>query len=207
MKSKIIMMLVAVAFLGLETSIAAQDGGGRHVRKHKANKEAAAKDNAEKNRENNVDKRQANQEKRIQQGIDKGYLTPEETKSLQDQQNKIAAMESTYKADGKLTKDEMSSLRDSLNVASANIWAEKHNADGKQMPVCRLGKDVYAKDSFTSVMANQNMTGTDAKALTGDFRKMLGIKNSLANDNLSADQRAQKQTEYNDLLNKYFEVK
>jgi len=129
MKNKIVMMIVAVAFLGLETSIAAQDGGGRHVRKHKANKEAAAKDNAEKNRENNVDKRQANQEKRIQQGIDKGYLTPEETKSLQDQQNKIAAMESSYKADGKLTKDEMSSLRDSLNVASANIWAEKHNAE------------------------------------------------------------------------------
>ena len=220
MKNKIIMMLVAVAFLGLETSIAAQDGGGRHVKKHKNAKETVekasknrqddngtAKKDSENKRENNVDKRQANQEKRIQQGIDKGYLTPEETKSLQDQQNKIAAMESTYKADGKLTKDEMSSLRDSLNVASANIWAEKHNADGKQMPVCRLGKDVYAKDSFTGAMANQNMTGADAKALTGDFRKMLGIKNSLANDSLTADQRAQKQTEYNDLLNKYFEVR
>ncbi len=161
----------------------------------------------ENKRENNVDKRQDNQEKRIQHGIDKGYLTPEETKSLKDEQQKISDMESSYKSDGKLTGDEMKSLRGELNVASANIWAEKHDTDGNQMAAYRFGKNVFAKDSFTSQMANQNMTGADAKALTSDFRKMMGLKNSLANDNLSAEARAQKQSEYDTLLNKYFEVR
>lgn len=163
--------------------------------------------NNEKKHDAAVDKREDNQAKRIQHGVNKGYLTPEETKSLQVQQQKIASMESSYKSDGKLTKDEFGQLKDALNVASANIWAEKHDTDGKQMASYRLGKNVYAKDSYTSLLSNQNMTGADAKALTGDFRNMLALKNSLANDNLSAEARAQKQAEYNTLLNKYFEVR
>lgn len=170
-------------------------------------KASAAKDAAKDKREAAVDKREDNQAKRIQHGITKGYLTADETKSLQDQQQKIASMESSFKSDGKLTKDEFGQLKDSLNVASANIWAEKHDTDGKQMATYRLGKNVYAKDSYTSLLSNQNMTGADAKALTSDFRKMLALKTSLSNDNLSADALAQKQAEYNTLLNKYFEVR
>ncbi|HBC85473.1 MAG TPA: hypothetical protein DCZ94_00820 [Lentisphaeria bacterium] len=227
MRKKIMLMMVAVAVLGFGIAILAQDNDGndgKSGRKNKGDKEAreTAREKARENRddikdkidankenkrENRTDKRQDNQEKRIQHGINKGYLTPEETKSLQNQQQQIASMESSYKSDGKLTKDEMSSLRDALNVASANIWAEKHDTDGKQMATYRLGKNVYAKDSFTSAMSNQSMTGAEAKALASDFRKMLSLKNSLANDNLSAEQRAQKQNEYNELLNRYFEVR
>ncbi|HCE44822.1 MAG TPA: hypothetical protein DET40_14880 [Lentisphaeria bacterium] len=228
MKNKLVMMMVAVAVLGIGTAVIAQNGDGndntRQLKKNKGDKESreAAKDKLkdkrddikdridagkENKRENRIDKRQDNQDKRIQHGIDKGYLTPEETKSLQNQQQQIASMESSYKSDGKLTKDEMTSLRDTLNVASANIWAEKHDTDGRQMAAYRFGKNVYAKDSFTSAMSNQSMTGADAKALAGDFKKMLSLKNSLANDNLPAEVRAQKQADYNELLNKYFEVR
>ncbi len=213
MKNKIIMMMAIAAGLVLGTAIMAQaegthkaDGKSGKCKVAKADKQTSVKVNETK-RENYVDKRQSNQEKRIQHGIDKGYLTPEETKSLQSQQQEIANMESSFKSDGKLTKDEMTSLRSSLNVASANIWAEKHDTDGKQMPTYRFGKDVYAKDSFTSAMSNQSMSGADAKALTADFRNMLGLKKSLSNDNLTADQRAQSQAEYDGLLNKYFEVR
>lgn len=232
MKKKLMMTMAAALVFSLgAVVIAAQDNGNAGEGKRKAAKEAreakaaaskdkidtarekasAAKaansDNSEKRREAAVDKREDNQSKRIQHGITKGYLTPDETKSLQDQQQKIAAMESTYKSDGKLTKDECGQLRDALNVASTNIWAEKHDTDGKQMPTYRLGKNVYAKDSYTGQLSNQNMTGADAKALTGDFKKMLALKNSMANDNLSADALTQKQAEYDNLLNKYFEVR
>ena len=211
------------------------DGNGKHSRKNKGDKEAReekkeqikenrenqkeqAKENREakrdkvegdreSRRENYIDRRQDNQERRIQHGIDKGYLTQEETLSLKSEQNKIADMENSYKSDGKLSKDEMKSLRDELNVASCNIWAEKHDTDGKQMATFRFGKNVFAKESFTSAMANQNMTGAEAKALTSDFRKMMALKSSLANDNLSADERSKKQSEYNELLNKYFEIR
>jgi hypothetical protein len=116
-------------------------------------------------------------------------------------------MESTYKADGKLTKAECGQLKDALNVASANIWAEKHDTVGKQMPAYRLGKNVTAKDSLTSQLSNQNMTGAEAKALTGDFKNMLDMKRSLSADDLSADVRAKKQADYDALLNKYYEVR
>ncbi len=192
-----------------EKAAAAKEKADAYKEKTAAAKEkaSAAKDAAKEKHGAVVDKRENNQSKRIQHGINKGYLTPDETKSLQDQQQKIAAMESTYKSDGKLTKDECGQLKDALNVASANIWAEKHDTDGKQMASYRLGKNVYAKDSLTSQLSNQNMSGADAKALTGDFKKMLALKTSLANDNLSAETIAQKQAEYDTLLNKYFEVR
>ena len=220
MKRKLMSMLVVVAIFSLGAAVMAQDGGNAGDGKRKAartaakdkgdlpkDKALAAGDVAKDKRGDVVDKRQDNQAKRIQHGINKGYLNAEETKILQDQQQKIATMESSYKSDGKLTKDECGQLKDALNVASSNIWSEKHDTDGKQMSVYRFGKNVIAKDSLTSQLSNQNMTGAEAKALTSDFRKMLSLKNCLANDNLSADARAQKQADYDTFLNKYFDVR
>ncbi len=226
---KTMLMLAAAVIFGLGTALVAQDtgnAGGDGAGKKKAPKEAratakdnavakdkspdskdAVKDHSGKKRDAVVDKRQDNQSKRIQHGVNKGYLTPDEAKGLQDQQQKITAMESTYKADGKLTKAECGQLKDALNVASANIWAEKHDTVGKQMPAYRLGKNVTAKDSLTSQLSNQNMTGAEAKALTGDFKNMLDMKRSLSADDLSADVRAKKQADYDALLNKYYEVR
>ena len=228
MKKRTMLMLAAAVIFSMGTVLAAQDDGSTgDGGRRKAAKEArtgakdnlgaqknkalatgdSAKDNAGKRLGASVDKRENNQAKRIQHGINKGYLTPDEAKGLQDQQQKIADMESSFKSDGKLTKDECGQLKDALNVASANIWAEKHDADGKQMPVYRLGKNVIAKDSLTSQLSNQNMTGAEAKSLTGDFRKMLEMKRSLATEDLSADARTKKQADYDALLNKYYETK
>ncbi len=194
----------------IEAHKANQDAIKEKVSANKEKVEAAKNkinSDVEAKREKYVDTRQGCQEKRIQHGINKGYLTPEETQSLKSQQQQIASLESSYKSDGKLTKNEMQDLHEALNVASCNIWAEKHDTDGKQMATYRLGKNVFAKDSFTSAMSNQNMTGADAKALTSDFRKMLSLKETLANGNLSDAERSQKQAEYDALLNQYFEVR
>ena len=164
----------------------------------------AAKD---KGRGNAIDQRQENQDKRIQHGINKGYLTEDEAKSLIDEQKKISDMESSFKSDGKLTKDEHKQLHDELQSASASIWSEKHDTDGNQMPTYRFGKNVFAKDSLTSQLSNENLTGAEAKAITADFKKMMQLKHSLATGNLSDEARTAKQSEYDSLLNKYFEVR
>ena len=104
MQKKLMSMLVMAAIFSLGTSVMAQDGGNAGDGKRKAartaakdkgdaqkDKALAAGDVAKDKRGDVVDKRQDNQAKRIQHGIDKGYLTPEETKSLQDQQQKIAS--------------------------------------------------------------------------------------------------------------------
>ncbi|MBA4387697.1 MAG: hypothetical protein C0404_06930 [Verrucomicrobia bacterium] len=153
-----------------------------------------------------VDNRQDRQEKRIEHGITKGYLTEDEVKKLEAQQKSIGDMESSFKADGKLTKDEFKTLQKELNEASAAIWAEKHDTDGKQMPAFRFGKNVFAKADLTAKLASGEISGADAKAIAKDFRRMMELKRALSGE-LSADERAKLQAEYDKLLNQYFEVK
>ena len=157
-------------------------------------------------RDDKVDKREAHQAKRIDQGIKNGSLTASEQAQLKSQEDTIATMESSYKADGKLTPKEMQSLHTTLDTASRCIWADKHNTDGNQMPTYRLGKSVFAKNSFTSQMSDPNLNPATAKALCKDFRRLTELKRTLAG-NLPPAQRTTLQAEYNTLLNTYFDVR
>jgi len=74
-----------------------------------------------------IQKREQNQEKRIQQGEQSGQLTPKEAGRLEAQQTKIKQDEERMKADGKLTKAERKKLKREQNHASKNIYRKKHN--------------------------------------------------------------------------------
>lgn len=76
----------------------------------------------------NIDKRQIHQEKRIQQGVRSGQLTPEEAARLEKQQKKIQNAEDAAKADGKVTAQERKKLHKMQDNASENINRKKHNA-------------------------------------------------------------------------------
>ena len=154
-----------------------------------------------------VDQRQENQEKRIQHGINKGYLTADEVTTLQAQQQEIADLETTAFEDNKLSRDEFKSIRKELNEASHCIWGEKHDTDGNQMATYRLGKNVFAKDELTSQLADENLSPDVAKALMKDFRSLTEMKSKLSTGDLSDTERAALQQQYDDLLNKYFEVR
>ena len=54
----------------------------------------------------NIDKRQARQEQRIQQGVKSGQLTPREAARLEKGQAKVQRMENKAKADGTVTAKE-----------------------------------------------------------------------------------------------------
>jgi len=175
--------------------------------KHMRENRAHTPESREQHREGYVDKREAHQQKRIDHGIQKGYLTGEETQKLQGMEKQIADTEASFKSDGKLSKDETKQLRDMLDQASVQIWAEKHDTEGNQMPTYRFGKNVFAKDDFTSQIENSNMTGAQARSVMKEFRENSAAKRRLANDNLSIQERADLQAKYNDFLNKYFEVR
>ena len=151
-----------------------------------------------------VDKREANQEKRIEQGIKKGQITDDEETKLKGLETNITTLEGNFKADGKLSKDEVSQLKKALNEASLQIWSERHDTEGNQKPVVRLGKDVFATDALTTKLESPNLTKDDAKSFLTDFKKLVNIKRRLGKENLPPDQRTELQTEYNNLLNKYF---
>ena len=75
-----------------------------------------------------IQSREQKQEKRIQQGVQSGQLTPKETGKLEAQQAKIKQDEALMKADGKLTKAERKKLKREQNRASENIYRKKHNS-------------------------------------------------------------------------------
>jgi hypothetical protein len=74
-----------------------------------------------------VDKRQANQEARIQQGVQSGQLTPKEAAKLEKGQAKVQAAEDKAKADGVVTPKERAKLAKKQNKQSKKIYKEKHD--------------------------------------------------------------------------------
>ena len=81
-----------------------------------------------------VDQREANQEKRIQQGVASGQLTAKETHKLDKQQARVEVAEANAKADGKVTKGERKHLHRMQNRASNDIHAQKHDAQTAVKP-------------------------------------------------------------------------
>lgn len=80
-----------------------------------------------------IDKRQANQEKRIDQGVASGQLTPKETRRLENEQVAINRAENKAKADGVVTAGERKHLTHMQNKASKDIHHQKH--DKQHAPV------------------------------------------------------------------------
>ncbi len=74
-----------------------------------------------------VDQREANQERRIQQGVNSGQLTQRETARLENQQGRIDRAEDKAKADGKVSAKERAHLGNMQDRASHDIAREKHD--------------------------------------------------------------------------------
>ncbi len=189
-----------------EEAIADRDAKKAEAEEAREAMKEESQEKAQERRENVVEKRENNQAKRIQHGINKGYLTEDEVKKLEAQQASISTLEDSFKSDGKLSGSEFKQLQEEMNTASHCIWGEKHDTDGNQMAAYRFGKNVFAKDSLTAKLSDENLSGAEAKAITKDFRKMMDLKKSLSGD-LSDAERAKLQAQYDDLLNQYFETR
>jgi hypothetical protein len=75
-----------------------------------------------------IDQRQANQERRIDQGVASGALTARETRRLDKEQAVIAKAEDKAKADGSVSAQERKRLHKMQNHASRDIRRQKHDA-------------------------------------------------------------------------------
>lgn len=87
---------------------------------------------AQSNETPGIDQRQANQERRIQEGVASGQLTPREAARLERNANRIEKMEERAKADGVVTPKERAKLQRALDRQSRAIAREKHDAQGKR---------------------------------------------------------------------------
>ncbi|HEX6703963.1 MAG TPA: hypothetical protein VF169_04315 [Albitalea sp.] len=75
-----------------------------------------------------VDQREANQDKRIQNGVASGQLNAKETYRLEKEQAAINKAETHAKADGKVTKKERRRLHKMQDNASRDVYKQKHDA-------------------------------------------------------------------------------
>ena len=74
-----------------------------------------------------IDKRQENQEKRIQKGAQTGQLTDKEQKRLEKGQARVQKMEDKAMADGKMTKKERAHIEHAQDQQSKKIYRERHD--------------------------------------------------------------------------------
>ncbi len=82
----------------------------------------------------NIDKRQANQAARIDQGAASGALTAKETVRFDAGQAKVEAKETKAKADGVVTAKERARLQHAENKQSRKIAKQKHDAQTAPNP-------------------------------------------------------------------------
>ena len=75
-----------------------------------------------------IDKREANQQGRIADGINSGALTAKEAGNLEKREAKIATDEQAAKADDKVTRAERTKMRREENRTSKRIYKQKHDA-------------------------------------------------------------------------------
>ena len=80
----------------------------------------------------NLDKRQANQERRIEQGVKSGELTKKEANRLEKREAKLQADKQKAKADGVVTKKERAKLQREANRDSKAIYRQKHDAQKRK---------------------------------------------------------------------------
>lgn len=79
-----------------------------------------------------IDQRQANQEQRIDKGIESGQLNQREAIRLKKQQDHIDNMENKAKADSVVTNKERARIGAAQIRTSRNIVREKHDRQGKR---------------------------------------------------------------------------
>ena len=75
----------------------------------------------------NLDKREANQQRRIDQGVQSGQLTPREAARMEKGQARLHANEAKAKSDGVVTAKERERLQRQANRNSRAIAREKHD--------------------------------------------------------------------------------
>lgn len=89
--------------------------------------ETQNQETASKKREQVIDTREANQQKRIEQGVKSGQLTGAEAAKLEKREDHIIKIEKNAMKDGKISKKEFKHIEKAQDRTSEAIYKKKHN--------------------------------------------------------------------------------
>jgi hypothetical protein len=74
-----------------------------------------------------IDKRQENQEERIEKGVESGQLTKKEARRLEKGQQRVENLEEKALEDGKVTKREKKRIEKAQDKQSERIYNQRHD--------------------------------------------------------------------------------
>jgi hypothetical protein len=140
-----------------------------------------------------VDKRQANQNKRINKGVKNGTLTQKEYMALEKEQQRIRRVEKKANADGTVTADEQARLKALQKKSSQHIYNQKHdkqNQAGAVVPSTQHLLDKYnaaenkIKATVEKNKASGKLTDAEAAAVDGKLAAFEKAKTDAAADGL-----------------------
>ena len=80
-------------------------------------------------RQSQIDAREHQQERRIQEGVRSGQLTRSEARQLEAEQARIRQMERNAQRDGRIDRREAAQIRQAQDNASRHIYQEKHDSE------------------------------------------------------------------------------
>lgn len=81
-----------------------------------------------------IDQRMVHFKERIDTGKANKSITGDEATRLTTEYDAMARMIADAKADGKVTRAELKAIQERQAAFGKTIYADKHNADGKQLP-------------------------------------------------------------------------
>jgi hypothetical protein len=143
--------------------------------------------------------RDANQQERIEQGLQSGHLNTKETGNLERQEQAIDRQESRdLKSGGTLTPQEQARINREQNQVSRDIYSDKHNGvtgNPNSASSQRLQADVQRDANQQQRIANgQNsgqLTTREAGHLEGGQKRVNGAEaNAAANGHVGAGEQA-----------------
>lgn len=119
-----------------------------------------------KSYKHNINKRQARQQKRIEEGVENGQLTPKETQRLEKQEARISDLEAKDRASGgKLSPKERAELERRLNSESHRIYQQKHDAQGKDPQTGINARQENQQDRIAQGINSGQLTPKEAARL------------------------------------------
>ena len=148
-----------------------------------------------KTHKRNINQRQTRQERRIEEGVENGSLTPKETYRLEKQEARIADLEAKDRATGGgLSPQERAELNRLLNSESHRIYVAKHNKQGKDLGLYNINKrEENQQDRIAQGINSGQLTPREAARLEQQEARIeqLEAKDRASGGKLTRKERAE----------------
>jgi len=161
-----------------------------------------------------INRRQANQQERIREGIRSGELTGSEVRTLEWKEARVAELERRLKSDGTLSPSERARLQRELDQLSKEIYQQKH--DAQKRPTGTPGTadpGINARQAVQQRRINQGiqsgaLTPREARILEWKEARVAHLEKRLKSDgSLTAEERARLQRELDQLSREIYQQK